>query len=60
MARITMEFDGDFDEHEADAMFDEAFEAMTMCGRWRNGRLVKQCLKAGDEDCRFCPYNRTR
>lgn len=30
------------------------------CGRWRNGRLVHDCLKAGTEECQFdCPYART-
>lgn len=29
------------------------------CGRWRNGRLTSQCMKAGSEECDFeCPYNR--
>lgn len=29
------------------------------CGRWRNGRLAAQCLKAGSEECDWeCPYSR--
>jgi hypothetical protein len=28
------------------------------CGRWRNGELTGSCLKAGTEDCQFCPVAR--
>lgn len=43
-----------YDEDEDDGRYpgDE-------CGRWRNGRLVAQCLKAGSEECDWeCPYAR--
>lgn len=27
------------------------------CGRWRNGQLTGDCLRAGSEECDFeCPY----
>jgi hypothetical protein len=29
------------------------------CGRWDNGRLTRNCAKAGTEDCVFCPYARS-
>jgi hypothetical protein len=29
------------------------------CGRWRNGRLVPDCLSAGTEYCMFeCPFSK--
>ncbi len=37
--------------------FDEADE----CGRWRNGKLDRQCSKAGSEECDWiCPIGLTR
>lgn len=30
------------------------------CGRWRNGSLSSNCMKAGSEECDFeCPYRRS-
>ncbi len=42
----------DHDERDPDEEDGDDFE----CGRWRNGRLVTQCLKAGPEECDWdCP-----
>ena len=44
--------DDDFDAPPED---DEIW-AGEECGRWRNGQLVDQCLKAGSEECDWeCP-----
>lgn len=43
--------DGDDDDGDEDA-YDESED----CGRWDNGRLSKQCSKAGSEECDWiCP-----
>ena len=46
---------------EDDEVYDEPPSdrdiAAEECGRWRNGRLTRNCTKAGSEDCDFlCPY----
>lgn len=49
------EFDDDCDEA------DDGFEDAEECGRWRNGRLDRQCLKAGSEECDWvCPIGLSR
>lgn len=54
-------------EDDYDPMVDDEYEeemtdeemAAEECGRWRNGRLDPQCLKAGSEECDWiCPYSR--
>lgn len=48
----ALDFDQDQDPGEEDGP-DPGAE----CGRWRNGRLSSQCLKAGSEECDWeCPY----
>lgn len=51
------EYDNDYDDYEEELSEEDA--AAQECGRWRNGNLVKQCLKAGSEECDWiCPYSR--
>ena len=46
-------FDDDDGDEESDGSED--------CGRWDNGRLMKQCRKAGSEECDWeCPIGLPR
>lgn len=46
--------------HDDDAS-DEEYDASEDCGRWNNGRLSKQCSKAGSEECDWeCPIGLPR
>lgn len=48
-----------FDDDDGEEELSDEEKAGEECGRWRNGRLVIQCLKAGSEECDwFCPYSR--
>ncbi len=47
-----------YDEGDDPFEFDDAEEddGADECGRWLNGRLSDQCLKAGSEECDWeCP-----
>ena len=47
------EFEDFFDDEP------EEYDPGAECGRWNNGRLMKQCTKAGSEECDWdCPYSR--
>lgn len=40
---------------------EEEYDASEDCGRWDNGRLMKQCRKAGSEECDWeCPIGLPR
>jgi hypothetical protein len=42
--------------HDDDDGDDEEYDMSEDCGRWGNGRLLKQCRKAGSEECDWeCP-----
>lgn len=48
-----------FDDDDGEEDLSDEDIAGEECGRWRNGRLVHDCLKAGSEECDWvCPYSR--
>jgi len=47
------------DEIDEDVFEDEEEDREADCGRWDNGRLMKQCRLAGTEWCDWeCPLSR--
>lgn len=46
-------------DHDLNGDPEDGYDAGEECGRWINGRLGKQCTKAGSEECDWdCPYSR--
>lgn len=49
------------DFYEDDDIEEDEDDGADECGRWRNGLLDAQCLKAGSEECDWeCPIGLDR